>query len=72
MPTIASENLKNIRQGMDVFVHVQQVQNAALTVTQNNAKIYDLTTMQDTDITVRPLTDLQGAGFPHRPPHAHG
>lgn len=64
MPTIASENLKNIRQGMDVFVHVQQVQNAALTVTQNNAKLYDLTTLQDTDITVRPLTDLQGAGFP--------
>lgn len=64
MPTIASENLKNIRQGMDVFVHVQQVQNAALTVTQNNAKLYDLTTLQDTDITVRLLTDLQGAGFP--------
>ena len=64
MPTIASENLKNIRQGMDVFVHVQQVQNAALTVTQNNAKLYDLTTLQDTDITVRSLTDLQGAGFP--------
>lgn len=64
MPTIASENLKNIRQGMDVFVHVQQVQNAALTVTQNNAKIYDLTTMQDTDVPLRPITDLQGAGFP--------
>ena len=64
MPTIASENLKNIRQGMDVFVHVQQLQNTALTVTSTNNAIADLTSLQTSEIDLRTLTDLQGEGFP--------
>lgn len=64
MPTIASENLKSIRQAMDVFVHVQQNENVTLTITQSSAKIADVTSLQTADIDLRNLTDLQGAGFP--------
>jgi hypothetical protein len=64
MPTIAEANQNNIRPAMDVFIHVQQLQNTVLTVSQNSGKIADLTTLQDSDIGIRKLTDLQGAGFP--------
>lgn len=64
MPTIASENLKNIRQGLNVYIHVQQMQNLALTVTTSTANISDTTSIQSAEIDLAGLADLQGFGFP--------
>ena len=64
MPTIASANQNNIRPAMDVFIHVQQLQDTALTVSQNSGKIADLTSLQMAGIDLRKLTDFQQGGFP--------
>ena len=64
MPTIASQNAYNIREALEVYVHIQQVQNIALTITASNTAIQDTTTLQASEIDLTPLTDLAGAGFP--------
>lgn len=64
MPTINTENARNIREALSVFVHIQQVQNIALTITASNTAIQDTTTLQASEIDLTPLTDLAGAGFP--------
>lgn len=64
MPTIASENRKNYRQALEVYVHIQQLQNTTLTFNSTGAKIQDLTSVQTTEYDLRALTDLSGNGFP--------
>lgn len=64
MPTISTENARNIREALEVYVHIQQVQNIALTITATNTAIQDTSTLQASEIDLTPLTDLAGAGFP--------
>lgn len=64
MPTIANENQKNYRQALEVYVHIQQLQSTTLTFSATGAGITDLSTVQQSQLDLRPLTDLSGIGFP--------
>lgn len=64
MPTIANENLNQIRQPLEVYVNIYQKTGIELTVTQTGAAIADLTTLEIQEYNLMALADLSGDGFP--------
>lgn len=64
MPTLIDENKKNIRESLDVFVNIQQLQNTTLTVSASGYNVADFPSLQTAEIDLMPLTDLNGHGFP--------
>lgn len=60
---IQSENLKNIRHKLSTYVNITQVEMKTLTFSVTGAKLTDTSYLQQSNINLRPLTDLQGDGF---------
>lgn len=64
MHTIASENLKQIRHPLEVYVNIYQKTGINLDIAQTGAAVADLSSLQTQEIDLANLTDLSGAGFP--------
>lgn len=61
---IQSENQNNIRHKLSTYINITQVETKALSFSVQGAKMSETSSLQDSDIDLRPLTDLQGEGFP--------
>ena len=60
---IQSENQNNIRHKLSTYVNITQIESASLNVTVQGAKLSDVAYIQQSDIDLRPLTDLKSDGF---------